>query len=248
MLISMKLPCFFRAPSGVLTLLALALALLGTVSTGQATVIVVNGGFESPSLAAAGQTWDASPTAAAGWSTTEQDKKIEVWTSGLYNVPAYEGNQFAEINANQQATLFQDVSGLLKGLAIDFSFAHRGRVTNESIRFSITDFGADGRYGTADDSTLFSQVYTDGTSAWGAYSSGSAAQILTKGNTLRVSFESLTVGSYGNFLDGVEISANTATATAPEPGTWAMIALLFCATYGSAVASKMRRVASNQLS
>jgi hypothetical protein len=240
MLISMKFPFFFRAPSGVLTLLALAL--LGTVSTGQATVIVVDGGFETPSLAANGQNWTSSSTAATGWSTTEPDHKIEVWTSGFYGVSAYEGNQFAEINANEQATLFQDVSGLLKGLQIDFSFAHRGRVTNESMRFSITDLGADGLYGTADDTTLFSQVYTDGTSAWGTYTSGSTAQILTTGDTLRFSFESLTPGSYGNFLDGVEIS--TATATAPEPGTWAMIALLFCATYGSAVASKLRRTAS----
>jgi len=238
----MKLSYFFRAPSGALTLLAMAL--LGTISTGQATVIVVDGGFETPSLAANGQDWAASSTAAAGWSTTEQDQKIEVWTSGLYGVSAYEGNQFAEINANQQGTLFQDVSGLLKGLQIDFSFAHRGRVTDESMRFSITDLGADGLYGTADDTTLFSQVYTDGTSAWGTYTSGSTAQILTTGDTLRFSFESLTPGSYGNFLDGVEITASTATATAPEPGTWAMIALLFCATYGSAVASKLRRGAS----
>jgi len=211
----------------------LALLSLGFADAAKATTVIVDGGFETPSLAASGETWAMSTTAAAGWSTTASDHQIEIWTNGFYGVDAFEGNQFTEINANQKAALYQDVSGLAAGLEVDFSFAHRGRVTNESMQFTITDLGADGLYGTADDTTLFSKIYTDGTDAWGIYSSAAEAAVLTTGDTLRFSFTSLTEGSYGNFLDGVNVSTSGVVAT-PEPSTWAGVGALFLLTFGSA--------------
>ena len=226
----MKAPLLFCRrwiARGFLSFLFLSLA-----GSGKATTVIVNGGFENPSLGAGG--WVMSTTAAPGWSTTVPDHLTEVWTSGLYGVAAFEGNQFVELNANQQGMLYQDVSGLAAGLDIDFSFAHRGRLTNEAMSFTITDLGKDGIFGTVDDTTLFSKVYTDGTAAWGSYSSDGESAIVTTGDTLRFTFQSLVPGSWGNFLDGVDVSVS-AVANTPEPGAWAAMVLLLGCVGGSAV-------------
>lgn len=232
---------FFSTTNLRIKTLLSAVALLGLASSGNANLIT-NGGFEETALLSNGSNWQMSPTAAPGWSTTSPDHQIEIWTDGFMGVSAFEGTQFNEINANQKEAIYQDISGLASGLDIDFSFAHRGRLTTESMRFTITDLGIDGLYGTADDTTLFSKIYSDGVAAWGYYTNAGAGPILALGNTVRVAFEALTDGSYGNFLDAVEV--NAAPAQAPEPGTWAAILLLFCATYGSAMYRKLRPRAS----
>lgn len=213
--------------------------LLAAAVPGRATVIIENGGFETPSLADQGSNWTMSPTAATGWKTTVPDKQIEVWTNGFMGVSAFEGNQFVELNANQQGMIYQDVSGLAAGLEIDFAFAHRGRVTNEAMQFTITDLGVDGLFGTADDATLFSRIYTDGTAAWGFYTSDGETPILSTGNTLRFTFQSLVASSYGNFLDAVDIDVSEAANT-PEPGTWAALALFALAVGGSSAYRRVR--------
>jgi hypothetical protein len=43
-----------------------------------------------------------------GWSTTATDGEVELWHGNEELVPA-EGDQNAELNANEPATLFQDV-------------------------------------------------------------------------------------------------------------------------------------------
>ncbi|NDB17700.1 MAG: hypothetical protein EB027_00170, partial [Actinobacteria bacterium] len=45
-----------------------------------------------------------------GWSTTASDQQIELWSSGFNGVPAAEGGQFAELNANMTSALYQDVA------------------------------------------------------------------------------------------------------------------------------------------
>jgi hypothetical protein len=231
----MKLSHIFRA----LGVLGLGAAGFLAASPAHATVVITNGGFEASSLAAAGSDWAMSTTAAPGWSTTVPDHLFEIWTSGFYGVSAYEGNQFIELNANQQGMVYQDVSGLAAGQLIDFSFAHRGRVTDEAMQFSITDLGADGLFGTADDSTLFSKIYTDGISGWGYYTSSGEAPVAANGDTLRFAFQSEVPGSLGNFLDGVNVSVSDIAST-PEPGTWAAMAFLLVTVGGSSVYRRLR--------
>ncbi|XHR27858.1 MAG: PEP-CTERM sorting domain-containing protein [Chthoniobacteraceae bacterium] len=207
--------------------LALVCTAVFPASQASATVLV-NGGFEDST-----GNWTMSATAASGWSTTAGDHQMEIWSNDFMSVPAYEGNYFMELNANQTATVYQDITGLTAGDLISLSFAHRGRVTEESMLVTLTDLGTDGIYGTADDVTLFSQVYTDGTSAWSYYTTGTAT---ATGDTVRVSFESQAQGSYGNFIDAV--SLNVESAAAPEPGTWAALVLLVLGSFGS---SALRR-------
>jgi hypothetical protein len=219
----MNFPSLFHVPQGLRGLLALVC--LATFSASQAkATLITDGGFEDST-----GTWSSSSTAAPGWSTTASDHQIEIWSSGLYDVTAYEGNYFMELNATQTATVYQDVTGLTAGDLISLSFAHRGRVTSESMLVTLTDLGADGIYGTSDDTVLFSQVFTDGTAAWTYYTTGT---VVATGDTVRISFESLVAGSYGNFIDAVTL--NVESATAPEPGAWAALALLVVGSWGSA--------------
>ena len=219
------------------------MATLGFAPSLQATVI--DGGFETPVIGT--NNWTLiDQSQFTGWKTTASDHKIELWSTGFSGVTAFQGNQFAEINANMQSTLYQDITGVAVNEKVSFTLAHRGRLTTEAMQFTITDLGTDGIYGTADDTTLFSKTYSDGTSGWGSYSSATESAIITKGNAMRLSFASLVPGSYGNFLDGVSFSA-TPMAMAPEPGTWAALSLLCFASFGQAALRRMggRKMAKN---
>lgn len=55
----------------------------------------INGGFETPDFGTAPSV--NYPATIPGWNTTDQS--FEIWTSGFEGVPAYEGKQFAELNA-----------------------------------------------------------------------------------------------------------------------------------------------------
>jgi hypothetical protein len=164
-----------------------------------------------------------------GWHTTESDHAIEIWHQFFNGVPAFDGTQFAELDANAEGTLYQDVTGIAAGQVLTFHFAHRGRVTVESMQLDITDLGADGIYGTGDDHVLFSKAYADGTSAWGFYTSATEAPIVALGNNIRFSYVSLVPGSVGNFLDdadfGVGVSTENPNDSVPEPATLTLVGL-----------------------
>ncbi|WP_222709581.1 hypothetical protein [Microbispora sp. CSR-4] len=97
-------------------------------------VALVNGGFERPVVTG---TWaslpDASqsgPNAGPGWRTTATDHRIEIWSPRM-NVPAAEGAQFAELNANQVSTLYQD-RPTTPGQKLYWRLSHRGRLGTDA--------------------------------------------------------------------------------------------------------------------
>ena len=203
---------------------------------------LINGGFEDTSLGA-----DPAPSsvgfydasAVPGWKTTATDNQIELWNSTFSGVSAYEGEQFAELNANQVSTLYQDVSGIAASLRIGFEFAHRGRTGTDSMRFELTDLGADGFLGGAGldaDTTLFSKLYSDGNTAWGFYNAAGESPIISLGNTVRFSYISVssasTSPSVGNFLDAADFGVDVGLTPVPEGG--AGVALLGLALAGLA--------------
>ena len=228
---------FHSIRKNVAILAGIVLATLCCASNLQANLLV-NAGFESPVIPK--DTYSImNQSQVPGWKSTASDHAIEIWSTPFNGVSALDGNQFAEINANMQEALYQDVTGIVAGEKLTFQLAHRGRLTVESMRFTITDLGVDGIAGTADDTTLFAKTYSDGTGNWGFYTSATESSIISKGDTIRVSFASLTPGSYGNFLDAVSLNA-TPTALAPEPGTWAALSLLCFASYGQTALRRMR--------
>jgi hypothetical protein len=204
------------------TLPRLAAAGLAALLASPASAGLINGSFEtSPPVTTYIQTDQSN---IPGWLTTASDQKIEIWQSGFNGVPAYLGTQFAELNATQPSTLYQDVTGIAAGAVVGFEFAHRGRNGNDTMRFGITDLGTDGTPGGGDDTVLFTNTYTDGTSGWGFYS---GTGIVALGNTVRFSYEAVDAAggaSVGNFLDAAAFGVGVGTAV-PEPATLGMLGL-----------------------
>ncbi|GJE54785.1 hypothetical protein EKPJFOCH_1269 [Methylobacterium thuringiense] len=172
-----------------------------------------NGGFETPVIA--GETFQIIPDSTVpGWKTDATDREMELWKSGFQGVTAYEGNQFAEINANQVAALFQTFAAAA-GSKISLDFAHRGREGIDTMKVVVTDLGADNTLGTADDTVLLDKSYADGKTAWGAYHEDLAQN--ASGNTLRFEFRSISAAgqsqSVGNFVDGIKIQQSFEVAS-----------------------------------
>ncbi|MEV6809945.1 CARDB domain-containing protein [Streptomyces sp. NPDC051132] len=161
-------------------------------------VALVNGSFEEPAVTNFEILPDASQTQASkrvpGWRTSASDHMIELWRSGFNGVPAAEGAQFAELNANEVATLYQDLP-TTPGTKLYWRLYHRGRLGQDTMAL---DIGAPG-------STVQQRTFTDGNTAWGYYT---GTYTVPDGQTLtRFAFRSVSAAGgnrgVGNFLDGV---------------------------------------------
>ncbi len=151
-----------------------------------------------------------------GWKTT--GNMFEIWSSGFQDVTAYDGDQFVELNAFEEGTLHQDRFGIEKEAVIEFSFAHRGRNGEDTLKLTITDLGTDNAVGGGDDTELFSKDYTTAKSAWAVYDSTAVPAIAAMGNKVRFAFTAVHATSgkgpdktEGNFLDAVELGVGVVT-------------------------------------
>jgi len=96
---------------------------------------LVNPGMESPPLSAISECADfcqVKATQVWGWRTTSETQVIEVWSDGYWGVPAAEGSQFVELDADTPDTLYQDVV-LTPGKPVYWSVLHRGRLGTETV-------------------------------------------------------------------------------------------------------------------
>ncbi|MEV8634714.1 Ig-like domain-containing protein [Streptosporangium sp. NPDC051023] len=178
-----------------------------TVTCAYAPVSLINGSFETPPVATIDYSIDdASINPAVGWRTTATDRKLEFWRSGQTGggsiaVPAADGQQFAELNANQVSTLYQDVP-TVPGTPITWSLYHRGRLGTDVMRVLI---GAPGATVPQTPAGASSPDISDDNTAWGHYT---GVYIVPPGQTTtRFAFESMSaaggIPTFGNFLDGV---------------------------------------------
>ncbi|MFF3557984.1 isopeptide-forming domain-containing fimbrial protein [Streptomyces tsukubensis] len=161
-------------------------------------VALVNGSFESPAVTDMAFLPDASQTQVSGrvpgWLTTASDHMIEIWHSGFQGVPSADGAQFAELNANEVSTLYQDLP-TSPGTKLYWRLYHRGRQGRDTMAL---DIGAPG-------STVEQRRFTDGNTAWGRYN---GVYTVPAGQTLtRFAFRSISAAGgnrgIGNFLDGI---------------------------------------------
>ncbi|MEH1863896.1 MAG: hypothetical protein V7K69_02475 [Nostoc sp.] len=121
----------------------------------------LNPSFESPPFGSTNQQCyvQVDQSVIPGWSTTHGSVKagtgnctgytspglvplIEIWTSGFNGastatIPTSAGNQFAELNAEQNSQLYQNIC-LIKDETITFSLLHRGR--SSSSVADVTNF------------------------------------------------------------------------------------------------------------
>ncbi|MEU7739303.1 Ig-like domain-containing protein [Nonomuraea sp. NPDC049158] len=175
-------------------------------------VNLVNGSFETPPVAVAD--WnipDASTNPSVGWHTTATDNKLEFWRGGASGVPSADGQQFAELNANQVSTLYQDLP-TVPGTPMTWSLYHRGRLGTDVMRVLI---GAPGATVAQTPTGASSPDISDDNTAWVHYT---GVYVVPPGQTItRFAFASVSAtggsAAFGNFLDGVTFS----TPPCPSP-------------------------------
>lgn len=158
-----------------------------------AGVSITNGGFERPTVSG---NYQLLPEAnVPGWLTTDPTERIELWKSGFQGVPSAEGNQFAELNANNPSRLYQDVA-TVPGQTMRWTLKHRGRNGVDVMRVLI---GVPGGTLTQSGPNL-----ADGTGSWGSHS---GTYVVPPGQTTtRFGFEAVSAAggaSSGNFLDDI---------------------------------------------
>ncbi len=123
------------------------------------TRIIANPSFEIPVMTCSSPNWNQFPQSEfIGWKTTDTGttrvicgvsqpgtitRPIEIWMSGFLGVNAYEGNQFAEINANINGFLYQEIC-LLSNESVAFSIRHRRRESSGSDVFRARIESSDG--------------------------------------------------------------------------------------------------------
>jgi len=207
--------------------------------TSSANAGLINGGFEKPEGTSEYEIYDASLV--PGWETDASDKKIEIWETEFNGVIAYEGEQFAELNANRVAALYQDISEINAGETIGWEFAHRGRSGTDTIQLSIIDLGGDNTFGTVDDTNLFTRSFSTGNTSWEFYSGRLSS--LTLGNTIRFEWDSVSsagANSYGNFLDAAAFGTGAGFDEVPEPATLFLFGAGLLALAGQSIKRKKK--------
>jgi LruC domain-containing protein len=133
-----------------------------------------------------------------GWSTTATDNKIELWKSGFQGVPAQKGTYFAELNANLSSALYQRIC-TSPGAQISWSVWHRGRI---GVNNAVVRIGENLTTATVE------ATMRTGSTAWVKYS-GTYTVPTNQQDTYFI-FESLDSGSFGNFIDNIEITETVA--------------------------------------
>ena len=158
----------------------------------------INGGFELNNPGGGG-----TPTfqiynhnAVPEWS--DDTGFIELWDSGFQNTPSFEGNVFAELNANSSGSLFQEIC-LINGETLNWTFAHRARLTSsinpQTVIFELAD-------ATNTQIMPLSSQTSFQNQGWNV-NTGSVTYSGTS-SVVRARFFTNDTGSTGNFLDDLQ--------------------------------------------
>jgi hypothetical protein len=155
---------------------------------------LVNGSLEEPDLNIPYTVAYPNDGDVPGWRTT--GGVFEFWGSGMEGKWAYDGDQFAELNAFSASTLYQDVP-TVPGDAYIYAYSHRARFGGgDVLRFNLGPPG--GPLTTI-------RTSTTGSGAWGRY--GGVVTITEP--VTRFAFESVSSscgGGCGNFLDAISFT------------------------------------------
>jgi uncharacterized repeat protein (TIGR01451 family) len=183
-------------------------------STCAPPVGLLDGGFEIPDFGAGGYYMVNPITGSShlggtyppipGWRTNDSLGEIEIWHQpgplGV-PVPADEGTQYAELNANSPSTLYQELP-TTPGQVLSWQLSHRGRVGIDTMSLHIGPAGGAGPVVA---------TMSDGPAAWGHYT---GTYVVPPGQTsTRFAFtaDSSDSGSgslsEGNLLDNIAFRA-----------------------------------------
>ena len=101
------------------------------------------------------------------WSTTDVANGIEIWGDGFNGVPAFEGANFAELNANSAGTLYQDVVST-PGSTMTWTLQHRAREGTDVMRVLIGDATTADVFSDTGWDVISADISHD-TTAWGSH-------------------------------------------------------------------------------
>jgi gliding motility-associated-like protein len=153
---------------------------------------VTNGGFEQPVIPGC---WNVIPQSQVPeWRTASASSSFEIWNAACMGVPAYEGNQFAEMDASL-GPYYMDVCTECDEI-VNWGMAHRGRNGIDIMGLEAGPPG--GPY-------VSLGIFSDGNAAWGYYT-GTYTVPAGQGIT-RFIFTFISVSdnapAMGNLLDAV---------------------------------------------
>lgn len=173
----------------------------------QSSPAFVNSFGSAPTLSRQYNETDVPGWNFAGTTTPTPLDDIEIWQSqhGGGDTPfdAFEGGQHAEINAEENGALFQDVV-TTPGASMSWQFAHRGRKGTDSMEFRLGPPGATVSQGTF---TSGNDV-NDPNEGWKLYNGTytvPAGQYVTRVELRAVSTANGDIRT-GNFIDTVEFT------------------------------------------
>jgi hypothetical protein len=210
------------------------------------TRVILNGSFEQPVFKNTGAGYgvnesynNPSPGLPVIWRTTEPGNangtykdQLEIWrgvntSAGGQTATSGEGQQYAEINASTNASIYQDIC-VLPNENVQWSLLHAARIRTSAnptnkMQVSITNptIWANGKtppatklYNSVDLSTSYSQGWQSKTGSW--LSSNTTIQ------PLRFAFQAIQGSdgdiSYGNFIDDVKLNLSALVDFLPSNG------------------------------
>ena len=215
--------------------------LIALKSFGQCVVPMPNAGFEQAVASSKVNTLNdglKSPTSdhwvgvevvndsrMEGWKTTSSNRWFGIWTSGSFGIQAFEGNQFVELNHDDESGIYQDLN-TPHATVFTIKFSHRGgsagtvgwsRTGNRSwVKKKIDNDGTNNgldvcRLSAGPPTGPLKEIIkvSDG-DAWGTYT---VTYTIPDGQkTTRFLFEPISSSggkhSLGNFLDAIKITVN----------------------------------------
>ncbi|MEO0012759.1 MAG: hypothetical protein RLZZ535_1148, partial [Cyanobacteriota bacterium] len=184
---------------------------LPPLSVGSCEVAITNGSFESPALTTtpptpfqvfqAGKIAAYNETDVPGWLSFA-DSYIELWRTGNFlGATAHEGEQFAEINAYVNGSLYQDVA-TTPGSVMTWQFAHRGREGMDTMNLKI---GSPGATVAQINPTTGTTSFQTGNNAWVVYQG--TYTVPPGQTTTRFEYQAVATATgdqgVGNFIDAV---------------------------------------------
>lgn len=214
----------------------MAMGCLALPASAQVQRSFLNPGFETPLLTppsvAAGCYRQLNESLVPGWATTHPSQTgtgdctspgassgrlIELWRTNFLGVPARQGNNFAELNAEASSRMYQNAC-LINGEQINWRFSHRGRgstTVRDVMAFNVGASLPVVRVGTTSNGAFNAVVVSQGTAnapasggnGWVDYTGAFTYAGATGSNSL--GFESISTAdgnnSVGNFLDNIQI-------------------------------------------